>query len=409
MKILFIHTFYSPDIVGGAEVVLQSLAEGAKSRGIDVAILTTTDKPGLHQDEVNGIRVWRVGLRNLYWPKYNEQPSTIQRRLWHIVDIYNPWMTRFVQMVISLERPTVASVHNLPGFSLSAWSALKQASIPIVQVLHDHYLLCPKNTMYKNQQNCINQCFPCKLMRLPHKSMSQHVSGVVGVSDYILSRHLDAGYFQGVMNRRVIYNTRTTQEIGLSLRQERKMDSNCPLRFGFIGALQPVKGIELLLRTYTEHAFSRSDLWVAGSGETGYVEKLKRIAEGHPIHFLGRVTPAEFYSKVDVVIVPSLWNEPLGMVVMEAIIYGKVVIAANSGGIPEMIIDGENGLLFNPEKPNELFDVMARLSKNPDLHEHLAEGTASCRARFMDRDHFLDAHISVYQEAEHHGFPGKSP
>jgi glycosyltransferase involved in cell wall biosynthesis len=403
MKILFIHTLYAPDIVGGAEIVLQSLAEGARSRGIEVAILTTTDKPGLLQDEVNGIRVWRVGLRNLYWHKYSERPGTIQRRLWHVIDIYNSLMTPFVNKVVSMERPTVASVHNLPGFSLSAWSALRRSGVPIVQVLHDHYLLCPASTMYRHQHNCIKQCSSCKLMRLPHKSMSQYVSGVVGVSNYILSRHLDAGYFEGVKNRRVIYNTRTAREIGLSFRQEIQTDSNRPLSFGFIGALHPVKGIELLLRTYTEHEFPGSDLWVAGTGEIGYVDKLKRIAEGHPVHFLGRITPAEFYSQVDVVIVPSLWNEPLGTVIMEAMIYGKVIIATNTGGSPEMIINGENGLLFNPEMPNGLFDAMVQVAGSPDLRKHLAEGADRHRARFMDRDHFLDEHISIYTDVERYG------
>jgi glycosyltransferase involved in cell wall biosynthesis len=403
MKILLIHTFYSPDMVGGAEVVVQSLAEGLMERGIDVAILTTTDKPGLHQDEVNGIRVWRAGLRNLYWHKYSEPPGAIKRRLWHIFDVYNPLMSQFVKKVVSFERPTVASVHNLPGFSLSAWSALKDSGVPIVQVLHDHYLLCPAGTMYKNQQICTTQCSTCRLMRLPHKAMSQNVSGVTGVSNYILHRHLDAGYFQGVTNRRVIYNTRTMQEIGVPVRHEIETDSNRPLRFGFIGALHSVKGIELLLKTYAENAFPGSDLWVAGAGETGYVDKLKRMAEGYPVHFLGRVTPAEFYSQVDVVIVPSLWNEPLGTVIMEAMIYGKVIIASNTGGTPEMIIDGENGLLFNPEKPNGLLEVMVQISASPVLLEHLAEGADRCRARFMDRDHFLDEHISICMEVEHYG------
>jgi len=403
MKILFIHTLYAPDIVGGAEIVLQSLAEGARSRGIEVAILTTTNKPGLHHDEVNGIRVWRVGLRNVYWHKHSKRPGTIQRRLWHVIDIYNPLMAPFVQKVISLERPTVASVHNLPGFSLSAWSALRRSGVPIVQVLHDHYLLCPASTMYKHQHNCISQCASCKLMRLPHKSMSRYVSGVVGVSNYILSRHLDAGYFEGVTNHRVIYNSRTAREIGLSVRQKIETDSNRPLRFGFIGALNPVKGIELLIRTYTENEFPGSELWVAGAGEIDYVEKLKRIAKGHPVHFLGRINPAEFYTQVDVVIVPSLWNEPLGTVIMEALIYGKVIITTNTGGSPEMIIDGENGLLFNSEKPNELLDAMVRLTASPDLRKHLAEGADRQRARFMDRDHFLDEHISIYMDAERNG------
>ena len=399
MKILFIHTFYSPDIVGGAEVVLQSLAEGAKARGIEVAILTTTDKPGLHQDEVNGIRVWRAGLRNLYWHKYSQRPNVIERRLWHLIDMYNPLMKKYIRTVVSIEKPTVASVHNLPGFSISAWSALQEAGIPIVQVLHDHYLLCPANTMYRNNQNCKQSCTSCKMMRLPHKSMSQDVSGVVGVSNYLLNRHMDAGYFKGVTNRRVIYNTRTPQELGIT-EDAPSPHPKLPLRFGFIGSLTPVKGIELLLETYTQNSFPVSELLVAGVGDNNYVEKLKRIASGQPVRFLGRVAPCDFYPHVDIVIIPSLWNEPLGTVIMEAMIFGKPVIASNTGGSPEMIVDGVNGILFNPKSPHALLIAMKKLFYNPDLASQVSEEKQKYREKFMNRTYFLDQHLSCYTEAQ---------
>lgn len=400
MKILFIHTFYSPDMVGGAEVVVQSLAEGLTERGIDVAILTTTDKPGLHQDEVNGVRVWRAGLRNLYWHKYNQRPGIIQRRLWHLLDVYNPLMAQMVKKVVLLEKPTLASVHNLPGFSVATWSALKDAGVPIVQVLHDHYLLCPAATMYRNKKNCIGQCSSCKIMRTPHKAISQSVSGVVGVSNYILNRHLEAGYFSGVKNIQVIYNTRTAQELCI-YGNTREPDGSQPLRFGFIGALNPVKGIELLLKTYINNFFPGTELLVAGVGDTKYVDNLKLSVAGHAVRFLGRVKPADFYQLVDVVIVPSLWNEPLGTVIMEAMIFGKTVVASNTGGSPEMVIDGENGLLFNPGDPNGLLEAMARAYTSQETRSRLAEGARRC-VRFMDREHFLDQHILLYTDVENY-------
>jgi glycosyltransferase involved in cell wall biosynthesis len=180
-------------------------------------------------------------------------------------------------------------------------------------------------------------------------------------------------------------------------------DGNRPLRFGFIGAINSVKGIELLLHTYIKNPFHDTELLVAGVGNSEYSDKLKLSATGHTVRFLGRVKPADFYPLVDVVVVPSLWNEPLGTVIMEAMIFGKAVIASNTGGTPEMVVDGENGLLFNPDNPSGLLDAMARLSASQDLRARLAEGADRCRARFMDRDRFLDEHISCYMDAEHYG------
>jgi glycosyltransferase involved in cell wall biosynthesis len=237
------------------------------------------------------------------------------------------------------------------------------------------------------------------VMRKPHKSMSQNISGVVGVSNYILNRHLETGYFNGVPNKQVIYNTRTAQELGLNAKTK-EPDGFRPLRFGFIGALNPVKGIELLLQTYIGHDFPGSELWVAGVGEAGYVEKLLNIADGYSVHFLGRVKPIEFYPLVDIVIVPSLWNEPLGTVIMEAMIFGKPVIATDSGGSSEMIVDGENGLLFSPDRPTELLTAMRNLCANQEMRARLSEGASRGGVRFMNRVRFLDEHITIYMAAE---------
>ncbi|WP_279116743.1 glycosyltransferase family 4 protein [Acidithiobacillus thiooxidans] len=400
MKILFINNFYSPDIIGGAEIILKMLAEGARSKGIDVAVLATTDIPGLHQDEVNGVRVWRAGLRNIYWHKYSERPGMLRRRVWHLADLYNPLMIGLVKQVISIEQPTVASVHNLAGFSVSTWSALTEAGVPIFQVLHDHYLLCPAATMYKSGNNCTTQCATCGLMRLPHKLLSRNVAGVIGVSNYILNRHIEAGFFHGVDNRNVIYNTRTEQDIGLLITHDDSSKGNRPLRFGFIGALTSVKGIEMLLNVYVNHPFPNTELIVAGTGDINYVRKLESMAAGHPVCFLGRVNPAEFYSSVDVVIVPSLWNEPLATVIIEAMICGKVIIASNTGGSSELIFDKQNGLLFEPDDPNALHDAITRVSDDLSLRSRLVDGAISIRRDFMDRDRFLDAHISCYRGAE---------
>jgi glycosyltransferase involved in cell wall biosynthesis len=391
---------YYPDNIGGAESVVQSLAEGMKARGIDVAILTTTDKPGLHQNEVNGIRIWRAGLRNIYWYRNNRRAGPIMRKLWHLVDIYNPLMSSMIKEVVSYEKPTVASVHNLPGFSLSTWSVLKDAHIPIVQVLHDHYLLCPASTMFKNQVNCVTQCFSCKLMRLPHKAMSHNIAAVVGVSSYIINRHLKAGYFRNVLELTVIHNTRTPQELGLKESPESERENHRPLRFGFIGMLIPTKGVELLLQTYKRSAFIDSQLFIAGVGDDKYVERLKRLGEGCSVTFMGHVKPVDFYQLVDVLIVPSLWNEPLGAVIMEAMIFGKPVIGSDTGGIAEMVVDYENGLLFNPDEPDGLLRAMERLYVDNNLRKKLSRGAIHSSIKFVSREDFLDKHVAIYLAAE---------
>jgi glycosyltransferase involved in cell wall biosynthesis len=102
------------------------------------------------------------------------------------------------------------------------------------------------------------------------------------------------------------------------------------------------------------------------------------------VRFVGRVEPRDFYPQVDTVVVPSLWNEPLGMVVAEAFAFGKPVIGSRRGGIPEMIRDGENGLLFEPDEPGELIRCLRRIHNDAALRANLTANTWPSSRYFMD-------------------------
>jgi glycosyltransferase involved in cell wall biosynthesis len=394
MKILFIHSLYAPYTRGGAELTLQTLTEGLAARGIDVAVLTTTDQPGLHQDEMNGVRVWRAGLRNIYWHFSDERAAFFNRLIWHSLDSYNPLMERYVRRVVEIENPDVASSHNLPGWSISALATLTAKTIPTIQVLHDHYLACPASTMFKNGHNCKQQCASCRLMRLPHPRLSRRLNGVVGTSHYILERYRALGYFRNVPIQRVIYNARSQEPSKPSIPKTR-----CVFRFGFIGALTLGKGIEWLLRVFTEEAIPGTELLIAGRGHTGYEDKLKRCYAGNAIRFLGHTRPSGFFPEVDVVIVPSLWNDLLPGVVFEAFSYSRPVIGSRRGGIPEMIQHDVNGFLVEPDHPRELIQAMRYLSVNPSLAARMGKAARMSAAPFMDMERFLGEYMAVYKAA----------
>jgi len=94
------------------------------------------------------------------------------------------------------------------------------------------------------------------------------------------------------------------------------------------------------------------------------VADLQRRAPAANVRWLGWVAPAEFFERVDAVIMPSLWHEPFGRVVVEARAYGVPVIAAKRGGIPETIVPGETGVLFEPT------GVAALLAALDDFLQH---------------------------------------
>ncbi len=396
MKILFLHALADPKLGGGAEVIMWEQMRGLRDAGHECVLLATSDKPGLERTEREGIKVWQAGIRNMYWPYHKKRPAVPLRVLWHALDSYNPWMQGYLREVVEREKPDVVSLHNLPGWSVASWATLAKLSVPVVQVLHDHYLICVKTTMYKNFQNCIGQCAGCRVFRLPHRTLSTKVTAVVGVSHYILERHRSLGYFEDVPIQRVIHNARDSQDLGIE--ETQPSPSHNGLRFGYIGRLDSTKGIEPLIDAFLAADLPEAELWIAGSGRQHEEDRLRNKTRDVRVRFLGRVVPREFYPQVDVVVVPSLLNEALGMVVAEALAFGKPVIGSRRGGIPEMIEDGENGLLFEPEAKGELKKALEAM-RDDALRARLTARAWPSANPFLDMAAWVKAYEDLYLEA----------
>jgi len=93
MKVLMVNNLYTPNVRGGAERSVQLLAEALVRAGVEVTVATTDERAGAPVD-VNGVRVVTLAIANLYWPFGNAAPSPLRRKLWHLLDVYNPLMSR---------------------------------------------------------------------------------------------------------------------------------------------------------------------------------------------------------------------------------------------------------------------------------------------------------------------------
>ncbi|WP_448625440.1 glycosyltransferase family 4 protein [Geodermatophilus sp. URMC 64] len=121
-------------------------------------------------------------------------------------------------------------------------------------------------------------------------------------------------------------------------------------------------------------------------GYEDYVEALHALAAreqvGDSTVFAGFQDPAPYVAAADVVLVPSL-IEPFGLVAAEALLLGRPVVASRVGGLPEIIRDGETGLLVDPDDPRALADAIIRLLSDPALAAELGRaGRADAQARF---------------------------
>lgn len=389
MKILYINTLYHPFIEGGAEISLQLIVEGMKSKGYEVAVLSLGPEEGLKEDWVEGVKVYRAGLKNLYWPYSKQRPGKVVRMAWHFKDRYNRDMRTYVKEVLAREKPDVVSCHNLAGWSVAVWDEIHRSGVPIIQVLHDMYLACANSNMFKGDHPCDTQCLSCRVLRAGHPQNSNQVSVVVGISHSILTRFTDMGYF-GKAEKRVIHNTRSIPTP--AARTNRKQGD--PIRIGYLGTLSKIKGVEWLIEQFQSLDIDAS-LSIGGRGQDDYVDHLKSLARSESVRFLGQVDSNEFYSMIDVLVVPSLWQEPLGMVAIEALANHVPVIAHKTGGLQESVIDGENGLYCYASNPDSLGEAMVKLAEDMDLYNQLSDNARDSVADILSKERM----VGEYQSA----------
>ena len=111
------------------------------------------------------------------------------------------------------------------------------------------------------------------------------------------------------------------------------------------------------------------------------------MAAGLPVLFHGacdRDRIAEAYASFDVLVVPSLWPENSPLVIHEAFMHGAPVIAARIGGIPGLVSDDVNGLLYEPYRPEDLAAVLQRVVDDPSVVPRLA--SAAPRVKRIEED-----------------------
>ena len=162
----------------------------------------------------------------------------------------------------------------------------------------------------------------------------------------------------------------------------------------FIGQIKRIKGVDLFIEMARRLSRQKPGVKFLVAGKCkdepgGYrEEELAEAIGGHPdIRYLGRRDDVEnIYHSADVIVMPSRWDEPFGLVTIEAGACRKPIVATRVGGIPEIVEDGVNGLLVERDDLEGLVRQVARLIDDPDLRRRLGEaGRARVELDFTDR------------------------
>jgi glycosyltransferase involved in cell wall biosynthesis len=160
----------------------------------------------------------------------------------------------------------------------------------------------------------------------------------------------------------------------------------------FLGELVSHKGIQVLLEAFQRVDGDKATLYIGGRGPLeGLVREVCRCCPN--IHYPGFVVGEEkkkLLQSADALVVPSLFQDPSPLVILEAQHYGLPVIASRVGGIPELVSDGETGILVDPQDSVQLHRAIERLIQDPGLW-------SSMHQKMLEKDKSIHGGESYYR------------
>jgi len=388
LRVLHLSSLYPPHIVGGAERSVSMLAEAQAAAGWDVAAACLTPGDAV-EEERGGVRVFRMPHGNDFWLEDWLSHTQRQREWAKFKQQANFAIERRFGAVIDAFKPDIVNTHSMVDISTRVWRAAQRRGVPIVHTLRDFDLLCAASSMFRDTGPCTHRHLKCRVLTFTKQFDQRAVSAVTAVGGEVLERHLRYRFFDHVPphHRRVIWNT--AQVAGIADDYVKPTLSG-PITFGYLGRLSPEKGVDTLLAAARLLPPTGWRLLIAGAA-LGPIEPYLELAAGLPVEFIGFQSPKDLFERIDVLVAPSLWAEPLGRTVLEAYQAQVPVIGSRSGGIAEIIAD--DAWLVAPG------DVAALAERMLAVLDHGRPGPPAGRARVVARTTpgaVADAFAEVY-------------
>lgn len=362
MKIGIVSNLYPPVVRGGAEQIAHRIALELIAKGHDVFVVSTDGRgaPMPRVTDSNIERVYRYRPRNLYHSLADYRHPFPVRLAWHLIDLFSSHSERALGNVLDAERPDVVLTHNLKGFGMRCVEAIRSRGIRHIHTLHDVQLAIPSGLVIYGQERSWMNDSPAQ--RWYERQMQRAIGSpdvVVSPSKFLSDFYRQRGFFP---NSRMEIIPNPAPAILPPSRGGRRQG---PLRLLFAGQLETHKGIQFLLKAL--NAFEIPfELHVAGEGTlTAYVNGWSRRDARVIYHgFCSLDNLMRLFLISDAVVVPSLCYENSPTVIYEAFKAGVPVVAANIGGVGELVRDGENGYLFRPGDADGLRASLRRISKD---------------------------------------------
>jgi glycogen(starch) synthase len=382
-RILALTNMYPPHHLGGYELECRDILDRFRGRGHECLLLTSDVRvPGVADPVGEEAAGTRRTLR-IYWEDHRLLVPSLRER-WRM-ERHNQAALR--QALAEL-RPDVVSVWHMGAMSLGLLTTVVESGIPIVYVICDDWLAYAGrhdrwSRMFRHVPTSVSAAVaavvrvPCRVPELAGTGtfcfVSERTRRVVGGT----ARFPDST---------VVYSGIDTTDFPVTTGTERPWRG----RLLCVGRVNTTKGVDTALRALA--ALPDATLHVVGRGDAADVDALHRLAAELGVEGRVRWSVADrrdlaaIYADADAFLFPVRWDEPFGLVPIEAMACGTPVIATGTGGSGEFLVDGWNCLRFEPDDHEALAAAVRRLGADPSLRDRLTEGgAATARELTIDR------------------------
>lgn len=307
--------------------------------------------------------------------------------------VYSREAVKKIAKIIDDCHPDVMHCHNIyHQLTPAIIGQAKRKGVPVVLTVHDYKPVCPVYNRLRHGTPC-SLCLDGDFSQVVHhrcaddslsRSLLLYVEAIVQrwlrsyeqVDRFLVPSHF---MFEALSRRfskdrlAVLYNGTDTESVALEDTDD-----------GFVlysGRISPEKGVQTLLEAHRQ-ANTKWRLIVAGTGP----DHMMLAARYPEVEFRGHLNDIELkglIARAAVIVVPSEWFENCPMSILEAMAHAKPVVAANIGGIPELVIDKVTGILFNSKSIEQLSDAIQLLINDSLLRKKMGRA-----ARLRAEKHF---------------------
>ncbi len=398
MKILLVNKFHWNK--GGSEKYYFELGQLLKEHGHEVAYFSMKDEKNISTGDKE------------YFVESSDMNSKNIFKAFDVV--YSKKNKKVMEEALKEFKPDIVHLNNFQRqLSSSIIEPCKKRNIPMIFTAHDAQTICPAITMMDSDKNLCEKCMNghysnCIKKRCIKNSTLKSILGAIEnyyyrkskiyfkTIDYIItpSEFYRRKFIEdGIDEKKIISLHNSIYINDYDIETE---DEGYALYFG---RLSREKGILNLIK-----AFSKLDtglLYIAGEGPEK--EAIERIIKENNLSnrvkllgFLNKEEMIEVIRKCKFVVVPSVCYENCPYSILETLAIGKPVIASNVGGIPELIVDHENGFIYQYNDIVELRNKILLLFDDENLVKKMSKKSKEFAEKYYNTEHYYNEIFKIY-------------